>query len=239
MLRTIIWFIYFGISLILTLPSLIYAKYLGGSGRIKEREALANKTARWWARSLVKLSGARIKVTGEENIPSNSQVVFIGNHQGNFDIPIFLGYIKRPKGFIAKIEITKIPIVSTWMRYLNCVFMDRSDIRKSITAINEGIEILKKGHSLVIFPEGTRSRSMETGEFKQGSFKLATKAGMPIIPVTMKGSFKIFELNKGIIRPADVEIIISPPIETKELSIQETKELPDRIKNIILNNLKY
>lgn len=238
MVRTIIWFFYFGFVLILTLPALIYAKYLSIRGRIKERSKLAHKTARWWARSLVKLSGARIKVIGEENIPVNSPVVFVGNHQGNFDIPLYIGYISRPKGFIAKIEITKMPIISTWMRYMDCVFMDRSDVRKSVTSINEGIEILKAGLSLVIFPEGTRSKGEGIGEFKQGSFKLATKAGVPIITVTMKGSYKLFELNNGKIKPADVEIIISPPIETKGLTTEEAKELPDRVKNIILNNLK-
>jgi 1-acyl-sn-glycerol-3-phosphate acyltransferase len=141
-------------------------------------------------------------------------------------------------GFIAKIEITKMPIIHTWMNYLYCVFMDREDIRQSVAAINEGVDNLKKGHSIVIFPEGTRGKGGPIGEFKQGSFKLATKAQAPIVPITMKGSYKLFEANKGKIRPARVEIIISPPIETKGLSPQETKELPDVVRNIIISNLK-
>lgn len=236
MFRTIIWFIYFGLRLISTLPNLAYAKYLSRKGKIKKRDDIANKTAKSWARALVGLSGAKVKVIGEENIPDGEQVLFISNHQGNFDIPLLLAFINKPKGFIAKIEMVKIPIISTWMRYLYCVFMDRSDIRKSVVAINEGIEYLKSGHSIVIFPEGTRSKGGAMGEFKQGSFKLATKAGVPIIPITMMGSYRLFEEGNGKIKPADVEIIISPPVETKGLTPQDIKELPEKVRNIILNN---
>lgn len=237
MLRTIIWFFYFGLHLVFTLPQLLHAKYLGIRGKISERDKVAASQARKWARCLVWLSGAKVSIIGQENIPQNSEVVFIGNHQGNFDIPLFLGYVNKPMGFIAKIEMTKMPIISSWMKYLYCVFMDRNDIRQSVSAINEGISNLKKGHSIVIFPEGTRGRGNPTGEFKQGSFKLATKAEVPIVPVTMKGSYKLFEANNGKIRPAKVEIIISPPIETKDLTPQEIKELPNKVRNIIISKL--
>jgi 1-acyl-sn-glycerol-3-phosphate acyltransferase len=237
MIRTIIWFFYFGLHLIYTLPFLCYAKYLDIRGKIEKRDKVAVKAARTWARCLVTLSGAEVTVTGEENIPKDREVVFIGNHQGNFDIPLLLGYVNKPMGFIAKIEITKMPIIHTWMKYLYCVFMDREDIRQSVTAINEGIDNLKKGHSIVIFPEGTRGKGNPTGEFKQGSFKLATKSQAPIIPITMKGTYKLFEANKGKIKPAKVEIIISPAVETRGLSPQETKELPDKVRNIIISKL--
>lgn len=237
MFRTITWFLYFGLSTFFTFPYLIYAKYLDSSGRYNERDKLADRVARRWADHLVRLCGARVKVSGEDNIPKDRAVVFIGNHQGNFDIPLLLAYVGIPKGFISKIEIERMPFISTWMRYLHCVFMDRSDIRKSVTAINEGIEKLKNGHSLVIFPEGTRSRGNAVGEFKQGSFKLATKAEVPIVPITMKNTYKLYEGNKGKFKPADVEIIISPPVETRGLSPEDTKKLPDKIKEIILSNL--
>jgi 1-acyl-sn-glycerol-3-phosphate acyltransferase len=148
-----------------------------------------------------------------------------------------MAYINKFKGFIAKKEIQKLPIISSWMRNLKCVFMDRKNIRQAVEAINEGVEILKQGYSTVIFPEGTRSRSDNMGEFKAGSFKLATKSGAPIIPVTIKGSYKLFEANGRMVKPADVEVIVSPPVQTANLSREEVNILPERVKEIIESNL--
>jgi 1-acyl-sn-glycerol-3-phosphate acyltransferase len=237
MLRTIIWFIYFWLFLVFTLPFLAYAKIQELRGNTKARDRVAAKAARIWSRSLIWLAGGKVTVIGQENLPKDQQVVFIGNHQGNFDIPLLLGYVDKPLGFIAKIEMLKMPIVCAWMKYLHCVFMDRNDIRQSVSAINEGVENIKNGHSIAIFPEGTRSKGDKVGEFKAGSFKLATKANALIVPLTMKNSYKLFEANNKKMKPAKVEIIISPPINTKDLSAQEIKELPDTVRNIIVNNL--
>lgn len=237
MIRTIIWFIYFWLFLIFSLPFIAYAKIQDLLGNTKARDRIARKAARIWARSLVKLAGGKVTVTGAENLPKDESVVFISNHQGNFDIPLFLGFVDKPLGFIAKIEILKMPIVSSWMKYLHCVFMDRNDIRQSIAAINEGVENVKDGYSIVIFPEGTRSKGGEMGEFKAGSFKLATKANAAIVPVTMKNSYKLFEANNKRMKPASVELTISAPIYTANLSPQEIKELPDTVRNIIHSKL--
>ncbi|WP_238883553.1 1-acyl-sn-glycerol-3-phosphate acyltransferase [Clostridium sp. YIM B02551] len=237
MFRTIIWFVHFALSLIGTIPKMI--KYKGAVERGKTQEEIQgiNDVVRKWALSQIKYSGARVTVHGEENVPKDRGVLFISNHQGNFDIPLFIGYIDKPKGFIAKIELTKIPIVHIWMKYIDCVFMDRSSIRKSGEAIVEGIKLLKKGTSMVIFPEGTRSKGDKLGEFKAGSFKLATKSKVPIVPVTIKGSYKLMEQNGSKITPADVELFIHPMIETADLTKEELDELPKRVKNIIAEKL--
>ena len=137
MIRTIIWFIYFWISLFFTIPSLIKANRLEKEGKIKEFNDLVCKVTSSWARRLVKLSGAHVKVTGSENIPSNIPVLFVGNHQGNFDIPIYMAYINKPKGFVSKIEIKKLPVINKWMEFMKCVFMDRQDIRQEILTIKK------------------------------------------------------------------------------------------------------
>ncbi|MDD7795213.1 lysophospholipid acyltransferase family protein [Clostridium sp. 'White wine YQ'] len=237
MFRTIIWFVHFALSLIGTIPKMI--KYKGAVERGKTPEEIQgiNEVVRKWALSQIKYSGARVTVHGEENVPKDRGVLFISNHQGNFDIPLFIGYIDKPKGFIAKIELTKIPIVHIWMKYIDCVFMDRSSVRKSGEAIVEGIKLLKKGTSMVIFPEGTRSKGDKLGEFKAGSFKLATKSKVPIVPVTIKGSYKLMEQNGSKIRPADVELFIHPMIETANLTKEEMDELPKRVKSIIAEKL--
>jgi 1-acyl-sn-glycerol-3-phosphate acyltransferase len=233
MLRTIIWFIYFWCYLIVILPSLAKVRALHNAGKIEQRDREVDRIVKKWARSLVNLSGSMVVVIGEENIPTRGGVVFISNHQGNFDIPILLGYIEKPKAFIAKKELKKLPLISSWMYYMNCVFIDRGNARAGLKAIQEGIAFLKKGYSQIIFPEGTRSRGDKLGEFKPGSFKLATKAGVPIVPVAIRGSYKIMEANGGLIKPAVVEMFISEPVPTAGLSKEETEQLPEKVRNII------
>jgi 1-acyl-sn-glycerol-3-phosphate acyltransferase len=228
MIRTIIWFIWFWVSLVFTLPFLVLVKVLDKQGKETKRIEVVHKVASIWARSVVNLSGAKIIVEGLENIPKGP-VVFIGNHQGNFDIPILISFIDKPKAFIAKLETSKLPFVASWMREMRCVFMDRKDIRQSITAINQGVEYLKEGYSMVIFPEGTRSGSKEMGEFKAGSFKLATKSGVPIVPVAINGSYNIMGKKSLLVKPAEVKVTILKPIDTAKLSKEEIKNLHDKV----------
>lgn len=237
MLRTIAWYANFTLSLIATIPKLYKVKRLGKMGKISEMEEYIHRTTSNWAMSQVKMSGAKINIYGKENIPKDIPVLFVSNHQGNFDIALFMSHIDKPKGFIAKIELLKIPILRTWMKHLNCVFMDRKSLRKSVEAITQGVKILKGGHSLVIFPEGTRSKSSNMGEFKAGSFKLATKAKVPIIPVTMKGTYKLMEQNNNKIKPAEVLVYIHPMVETAALSREEQEALPLKVKQIIQSKL--
>lgn len=238
MIRTIMWFICFWIKLIVLIPDSFKVKALKESGEIAQADLIVNKIVKNWAKSLVLLSGCEIKVIGEENIPKDKPVLFVSNHQGNFDIPILLGFIEKPKAFVAKEELEKFPLVSTWMKYMNCVFMNRNNSRESIKAINEGIKILKEGYSLVIFPEGTRSKDGNLGEFKAGALKLATKSGVSIIPVTIKGSNQIMKKGSFVIRPSKVEVIISAPVDMNEAFSKDTKELTQTVKNIIDRNLQ-
>lgn len=237
MVRTILWFIYFWIYLLAIQPNLIRVKRFEKLGKTTEHDHLTAQTAKKWARSLVKLAGVTVVTTGEEKIPSEGSVLFVSNHQGNFDIPILLGYINKPKAFIAKIEILKLPLIRTWMTHMKCVFMDRSDMRQSLKVINQAAGYLKEGYSMVIFPEGTRSKSETLGEFKPGSLKLALKAGVPIVPITIHGSYKIMEQNGFIIKPARVEITISDPIPTAGLTKEQAAELPEKVREIIKQEL--
>lgn len=239
MLRTIAWYTNFALSLILYTPKMYKVKRALKHGKISNKNEYIDNIISKWAYSQLRLSGARVKLYGEENIPKDIPVVFVSNHQGNFDIALFMSLIKKPKGYIAKSEIKKVPLLRTWMEYMDCVFMDRSNIRKSAEAIIEGIKILRNGQSLVIFPEGTRSQGDNLGDFKAGSFKLATKSKAPIIPVTINGSYKLLEANKGKIVPSDVEVYIHPMIETKDLTREEQETLPTKVKDIIGSKLPH
>lgn len=238
MFKTIIWYAYFFLSIPFTIPALLKVKKLTKEGKIEEKDAFVHKFTSNWARRLLKIIDVKVNVHGLENLPKDKNVLFIGNHQGNFDIPIYMSYIDIPKGFVAKIELTKMPGIKTWMEYMNCIFMDRSSIRKAGEAIVMGIKSLKSGNSLVIFPEGTRSKSDKMGDFKAGSFKLATKSKVPIVPVTIDGSYKIMEANANKhLKSTTVNLYIHPLIETANLTKEEQDNLPERVKSIVASKL--
>ncbi|MEG0332556.1 MAG: lysophospholipid acyltransferase family protein [Clostridium sp.] len=246
MFRSIIWYSNFALTLVGTLPRLFKVNRLDKKIKSSEnpstedivlREELVFDTVSKWAENKIKIAGATVKICGEENIPKDETVLFMSNHQSNFDIALFLSYIKTNKGFVAKKELSKVPILNTWMEKIDCIFMDRSNMRASAQAIAESTKLLKKGRSMVIFPEGTRSCKNELLEFKAGSFKLATKSKVKIVPVTIKNSYKLMEENNNRITPAKVEIYIHPPVETKGLSKEEEDALPSKIKGIIESKL--
>lgn len=237
MIRSIIWYFKFFFMLFIRYPSLKKAERLLKSGRMEEFYDYSFRETSKWAMNRIKDSGAKVNVFGEENIPRDRNVVFISNHQGDFDIAILMALVPTNKGFVAKIELNKLPILRVWMNYINCVFIDRRDLKQSIKAINKAIDIVKKGNNMVIFPEGTRSKCDKMGDFKAGSFKLATKTNVPIVPITMDGSYKLKEKNKGIIKPDTVSVYIHKPIYTENLTKEEKENLPNIVKKIIQEKL--
>lgn len=236
-MRTIYWYLSFIFTLIGTIPKLNKVKQLEKQGRLEERDAYVYECASKWMLGNIKRTGSTVEVIGKENLPKDQTVVFISNHQSNFDIPLLMGYVDMPLGFISKIEAKKIPIVAKWMELIHCVFMDRSTLKGSAGAIIEGIKYVKAGHSLVIFPEGHRSKGGPMHEFKVPSFKLATKAGAPIVPLTIDGTYKVMEANNNRIKPAHIRLTIHEPIPTVGLSKDELAALPEKVKTIITQSL--
>jgi 1-acyl-sn-glycerol-3-phosphate acyltransferase len=237
MIRTIIWFIIFWIYLIVSLFQNIRYWYFGKVGNEEKQTMILHNTTSRWARNMVRFTGTKVEVNGEENIQDRN-VLFVSNHQGNFDIPVIMGYIPKLKGFVAKIELAKMPIVSGWMKKLGCLFLDRKDPRQSLKTILKGIEELKEGKNLVVFPEGTRSKGRYTiGEFKKGSLKLAIKSGVPIVPVTIDGTYKILE-ERNRISKTKVSITIHEPIYMENLSNEEKNELTNYVYDIIKSGLQ-
>lgn len=237
MLRSIIGYPYLALSVLFLTP---YMLWMGR--KIKKSPANAcgasvHRTANRWARSILKICGARLHVTGLENIPAEGALLFVSNHQSDIDIVVFLSCVTRPIGFVAKIEMLKVPLMRTWMRHMRCVFLDRKDIRQSAKTILEGIGVLKSGHSLVLFPEGTRTRSNDTLPFKAGGFKLATKPKVPVVPVTISGTYKIMEENHYRIKPADVYVTFHPAADTASLDGEALAALPREVEALIKNGL--
>lgn len=234
MFRTIYWFICFWVKLLLLIPSYVKVKKIED---LEERSIIADKKARGYMASLLRIAGCETTVIGLENVPQNQAVLFVSNHQSNFDIPLMITQLPGKKGFIAKIETLKIPFVRDWMKFMHCVFMDRDDMRQQVKCISEGVRTLKNGHSMVLFPEGTRSADGNLLSFKPGGLKLATKSGAAIVPVTINNSMGLMKKGSFKITPAKVTIIISKPIEITEEMNRDTVKLTEEIKTIIQNSL--
>ncbi|MBW9156752.1 1-acyl-sn-glycerol-3-phosphate acyltransferase [Clostridium sp. FP2] len=202
----------------------------------EEVDAYLAKVVRDWSNFVIRIAGLNLTVIGKENIPKEP-CVFVGNHQSNLDIPVILANMNSLTGAVAKKEMEKIPVMSYWMRQIHSVFMDRENPREALKSISEGVENLKNGYSMIIFPEGTRSRSNNIGEFKKGSMRLAIKAGVPIVPITFYDTHKAMEGNNGKVKKANAKLIFDKPIYMDKMSKEEKAEISEVVKNIIKTNI--
>jgi len=181
------------------------------------------------------IAGVKTTVIGKENLPKDGEtVVFIGNHHGFFDVIVTYPYMKARTGYIAKKEISKIPILNIWMKYLYCLFLDRKNTKEGLKTILTGIEYLKSGTSIVIFPEGTRNKSTEgILPFHAGSFKLAEKSGCKIIPMTQNNTAAVLEEHFPFFKKTHTVLEFGKPIDVASLSREELKSLPLNVQNLI------
>ena len=226
--------------LILSIPLLIGEWIIGKfNPALKSRSSL--RIIQSVFRFILKLTGARITVLGHENVPKDTAVLYIGNHRSFFDI--LLTYVMCPglTGYVAKKEMEPIPLLSNWMRYLHCLFLDRKDIKAGLKTILTAIEQVKSGISICIFPEGTRNKNaseLDLLPFHEGSFKIATKSGCPIIPIAISNSAEMWEAHFPGIRPADVIVEYGKPIYPDQLDKDQKKHLGLYTHDLILNMLK-
>lgn len=226
--------------LILSIPILLIGWIIGKfNPRAKDISSL--RIIQTVFRFILKVTGADITIIGHENVPKDQAVLYIGNHRSFFDI--LLTYVHCPDltGYIAKKEMEPIPLLSTWMRYLHCLFLDRKDIKEGMKTILTAIEKVKNGISICIFPEGTRNKGnneLELLPFHEGSFKIATKSGCPIIPMAISNSAEIFENHFPKIKPCKVVVEYGKPIYPEQLSKEDKKRLGAYTQGIILEMLK-
>ena len=186
------------------------------------------------------LAGAKVEYVGLENLPKKGEpVVYISNHRGFMDIIATYPVLPDRTGFVAKKEMEHWPLISWWMDSVYCLFLDRKNSREGIKAILQGVKYIEQGISMWIFPEGTRSKvEGEMLPFKHGSFKLATKPGVPIVPVAINGAGLLFDDHIPIIKGGPVRIEFLEPIPTKDLTTEEREALPDRVHELIASHVK-
>ena len=183
------------------------------------------------------ISGTKVDARGVENIQKDRAALYVLNHRSIFDIIITYAYMKDRTGFIAKKELSKIPIFSWWVRLGNGLFLDRDDIRQGMKTILTGIEYLKDGVSMCIFPEGTRNKDNEDltslMEFHAGSFKLSEKSGAPVVPVAVYNTAQCLEDHFPWIKSTHVKITFGTPIEMDGLSKEEMRFLSKSVHEVM------
>lgn len=229
MIRTFFVLLFVLLFLILGIPVLGIFWLISKNEKWKHGAALAQlRLVQWAFRCICVLSGVQLTVIGEELIPTDEPVLYIGNHRSYFDIVISYARCPCLTGYIAKDSIQNIPLLSTWMKRLNCLFINREDIKESLKTILAGIEHVKNGISMCIYPEGTRSQGADELDmlpFKEGSLKIAEKTGCKIVPMAMTGSADIFENHIPFIRKSRVILEYGTPIDVSTLSKEDKKKL--------------
>ena len=233
MIRLILVALFVFLFLVLSIPVLI-AEWLIGKRNPKWKDQSSRAIIRWAFRCILFLTGVRLIVRGKENIPSDSAVLFVGNHRSYFDI--LITYVNFPgvTGFVAKKEMLRYPLLRDWMRNIHCLFLDRDDIKQGLKTILKGVEEVKSGVSICIFPEGTRNKVNDTFlPFREGSFKIAEKGGVPVVPMTIVNSAEVFEDHLPRIKKTTVVIDFGEPIYLKALDKEIRRSLGTYVSGII------
>lgn len=192
-------------------------------------------------RIIMFLSGVKLEVIGEENVPKDEPVLYIGNHRSYFDIVVTYARVPRLTGYIAKNSINKVPSLRLWMRRLYCLFLDRDDMKQGLQIILTAIDQIKRGISICVFPEGTRCKESDPTAmipFKEGSFKIATKTGCKIIPMALTGTADVLENNFPWIKSKKITLQYGTPIDPKSLSKEDQKRIGAYTQEIIQQMLK-
>jgi 1-acyl-sn-glycerol-3-phosphate acyltransferase len=228
-----------GIFIIGVMITAFYSLYSVLLAFVSPGEEKIHRVARNWARALLRLTGVRVRILGQENILVDKPQIFIANHQSVFDIFAVLSHIPGEFRWIAKAELFQIPIFGRAMRGAGYIPIDRKNHEKAMTSIAEAAKKIRKNRSVMSFPEGTRSMDGTIGSFKPGMFLLAMEAEVPIVPVTIIGANKVWPKRSLRIKPADITIVIDKPVDVKMYPPENRDELIKKVRNTIINNYDH
>ena len=187
------------------------------------------------------VSATKVEAEGIENIPDDEPCLFVGNHQSYYDVLSTYVCLKRPTGYIAKKSISGIPVMGWWMILMNCLFLDRKDVKQGLRVIMQAIEYVKQGCSIFIFPEGTRNKNAdktELNEFKEGSLKIAQRTGCPVVPVAISGTADVYENHRPFVKPATVKVHFLPPFRIADLEGDDRKKPAAYTRRLIMADLR-
>ena len=225
--------------LVLTIPVLLVEWIIGKfSPMTKDISSLRMVQAIF--KFILWITGAKVTVIGEENVPKDQAVLYVANHRSYFDILLTYSRCRDLTGFVAKKEMLNYPFLRTWMKRVYCLFLDRDNIREGLKTILTAIDQVKNGISVFIFPEGTRNKGDELSllPFHAGSFKIAEKSGCPIVPVALNNTINIFEGHLPYIKKTHVVLEYCSPIYMNEMEKEDRKKIDVHCQKIIKDTIE-
>lgn len=227
-MRTIITVLYISLFLILGLP-VLGIEWIISKFNKAHADMVQLRIVQWGLKCVAFISGVKLTVIGEENVPRDEPVLYIGNHRSFFDVVVTYSRCPGLTGYIAKDGVNKVPIFRIWMKRLHCIFLKRDDMKEGLKVILKAIEYVKSGISICIFPEGTRNKDRDNPTsllpFKEGSFKIASKTGCKIVPMALIGTADILENHFPWIHSTDIKLIYGEPIDVSALDKDQQKHV--------------
>lgn len=227
-MRTIITVLYIFLFLILGLP-VLGIEWIISKFNKAHADMVQLRIVQWGLKCVAFISGVKLTVIGEENVPRDEPVLYIGNHRSFFDVVVTYARCPGLTGYIAKDGVNKVPIFRIWMKRLHCIFLKRDDMKEGLKVILKAIEYVKSGISICIFPEGTRNKDRDNPTsllpFKEGSFKIASKTGCKIVPMALIGTADILENHFPWIHSTEIKLIYGEPIDVSALDKDQQKHV--------------
>ena len=224
--RTVFWLI----------PAIsVYTAVLGSlslvSSLVDRSGNTAHRCARAWARLILLTTGVRVRVEGLERLAHDGAYVFVSNHQSIYDIPILFWALPYQLRIIAKASLGRFPVLGWHLRYTGHLLVERE--RAGAATLAQVGALMADGQSLIVFPEGTRSRDGRVGPFKRGLFLMAIDAGLPVVPVSVAGSRHVMRKGRLMTCPGSVDVVVHEPIQTRGMSRGGARGLADRTRDIV------
>jgi 1-acyl-sn-glycerol-3-phosphate acyltransferase len=225
------WFVAAVLLLIFAPPAIFI-------GTVFKRQDWIYWWANWGARNWLRLSGVKVKVSGQEHLDSHQPYVFVSNHHSYLDAAPLFAFTGRRMGAIAKKELLKAPILGYGMGFVNVIAIDRSNRERAVETINAATQRLRSGVSFMVCPEGTRAQPGEMLPFKKGAFHMAVQAGVPIVPIALKNSDVLMGKGTGEAWPGTIEMVMMPPVDTSWVKTDDDLDaLVHQIQNTIMREL--
>ncbi len=212
------WLVAGSLLLIVATPSLLFLWLI-------RRRMWLYPLAQWGARTWLRACGARVTVTGHENLDPERSYVFASNHRSYLDTATLFFYAGQKMGLVAKAELLKVPVLGQGMGFVNIIAIDRSNPERALASMNKARKVMSEGYSFGVFVEGTRAMPGELLPFKKGAFHLALQTGSAIVPVAIKNTDSMMGKRTGVAFAGEIEMVLLPPIETDGRTANELQDI--------------